>query len=305
MICGTTHTHASPLLLRLLLNSSCLPCASPTELSARWMFSSSHQIPNKRSLLYGSDTGSTQGSPQRDRDRENEIRVWTQIRGKRGCEQQQSQQSCMWRASSQQVPGSSSSCVRACVRAWDGVCFLRRWWLPRNCLLHTFRQPPPIMLKPMHAYSGLCLSLLSPSPGSSTCLNPTHPSYTICVPMMDPGGCFLACFFNLVCLLLQLLACLLCFVCNKMLYVHFSHQLQQQLHLWFGIKEGEEERSQGGRRGTDCSWRIGLKLLSYRMMNTGYGASSSSSSRSIFFSSSNASSSIQDSYWWIHDISGF
>jgi hypothetical protein len=50
-----------------------------------------------------------------------------------------------------------------------------------------------------------------------------------------------------------LLACLLCFVCNKMLYVHFSHQLQQQLHLWFCIKEGKEERRQGGRRGTDCS----------------------------------------------------
>lgn len=117
MICGTTHTHASPLLLHVLLNSSCLPCASPTELSARWVLSSSHQIPNKRSLLYGSDTGSTQGSPQRDRDRENEIRVWTQIEEKEvASSSSRSNRACGVRPHNRCLDLLRRACVRACMR---------------------------------------------------------------------------------------------------------------------------------------------------------------------------------------------
>jgi len=93
------------------------PCASPTELSARWVLSSSHQIPNKRSLLYGSDTGSTQGSPQRDRDRENEIRVWTQIEEKEvASSSSRSNRACGVRPHNRCLDLLRRACVRACVR---------------------------------------------------------------------------------------------------------------------------------------------------------------------------------------------
>jgi hypothetical protein len=174
MICGTTHTHASPLLLHLLLNSSCLPCASPTELSARWVLSSSHQIPNKRSLLSGSDTGSTQGSPQRDRDRENEIRVWTQIEEKEvASSSSRSNRACGVRPHNRCLDLLRRACVRACVREMgfafcdDDDC--------RATACYTLFVNPRQSCSSQCTHTLDCVSLLSPSPASSTCLNPTHP----------------------------------------------------------------------------------------------------------------------------------
>ncbi len=71
----------------------------------------------------------------------------------------------------------------------------------------------------------------------------------------------------LSCLLLQfglfasaIAGLLALFVCNKMLYVHFSQQLQQQLHLWFCIKEGKEERREEGDRLLLSNWVEAFEL---------------------------------------------
>jgi hypothetical protein len=125
MICGTTHTHTSPLLLHLLLNSSCLPFASPSELSARWVLSSSHQIPKKRSLLYGSGT---QGSPQRDRDRKTErTRLGFGHRSRKRRLRAAAVAAIVHVACVLTTGAWIFFVVRACVReCLRGVCFLRR-----------------------------------------------------------------------------------------------------------------------------------------------------------------------------------